>query len=74
MNQPVRISAEMVLNEYHNRLAAANGELIRAACTISVLEADRNQAWARVAQLEEELRGRTHDETEAIHIGSPPGV
>lgn len=74
MNQPLRLSPELILNEYHVQLANAHGELIRARCTISILEHDRNQAWARVAELEEELRGRKSAEAETIHVGSSPGV
>lgn len=72
-SEPIKLSAEDVLNEYHNRLAGMMGESIRHACVIARLEEDRNRAWARVTELEAQLHAQGN-EAEAFHVGSPPGV
>ena len=73
MTSPMNLSAETVLNEYHNRMHSMVAESVRHSALIRILEEDRNRAWARVEELENELRGRG-DEKEAVRIGTPPRV
>lgn len=70
----VPIPPEYLLNEYHERLANLTAGNIRLTAIIRSVMDQRDAAIRRTLELEEQLRGRQSDETEAIHIGNPPGV
>ena len=69
----VPVPAEWVLNEYQQRLSDLTAGNIRLTVMVHSVVMQRNNALRRVAELEEELRGRGY-EKEVIRIGSPPGV
>jgi hypothetical protein len=70
----VRVTAEMVLNEYYARMAAQTAEDIRKDCYIRLLEDELRRTWARVVELENQVNGGENLQTEAFHVGSSPGV
>lgn len=70
----VPVSPEILLNEYHDRLAGVMAANIRLVGMVHALVFQRDAAIRRVAELEDELRGWESAQTKAVHIGSPPGV
>lgn len=70
----VPIPPEYLLNEYHERLANLTAANIRLTAMIRSLLDQRDAAIRHVAELEAQRRGGESAETEAIHIGNPPGV
>jgi hypothetical protein len=70
----VPISAEHLLNEYHERLANLTAANIRLTVMVGSVLAQRDNAIRRAVELEAQLRGGESAQTEAIHIGHPPGV